>query len=82
MAHQEVTIEREGRIGILTFNRPRVLNAFNQTLMECTREAMEELRKDPAVLAIVVRGAGRSFSAGFDMKESAARAIKVMPGMP
>ena len=71
-----VLVTREGRIACLTFNRPQVLNAFNAALVEATAQAMQELAEDEAVLAIVVRGAGRCFSAGFDLKESAARGTK------
>ena len=62
-----------GRVGILTFNRPHVLNAFNGALISETNEIMDRFIKDDTILAIVVNGAGRCFSAGFDMKESAAR---------
>jgi len=62
-----------GRVGILTFNRPHVLNAFNGALISETNEIMDRFIIDDTILAIVVNGAGRCFSAGFDMKESAAR---------
>jgi len=65
----------EGRVGILTFDRPQVMNAFNGALIEATNRAMDAFISDDAVLAIIVRGEGRCFSAGFDMKESAARGI-------
>jgi enoyl-CoA hydratase len=67
-------IERRGRVAILTFNRPRVLNAFDAPLVEATVNAMAELSADDEVLAIVVRGEGRAFSAGFDLKAGAATA--------
>jgi enoyl-CoA hydratase len=62
------------RIAVLTFNRPRVLNAFDPLLIDETRAALAKLEADPTVLAIVVRGAGRAFSAGFDLKAGAATA--------
>jgi acyl-CoA synthetase (NDP forming) len=67
-----------GRVGILTLNRPHVLNAFNEALMAETTKAMAAFTADPAVLAIIVRGAGRAFSAGFDMKVSATRDLSDM----
>jgi enoyl-CoA hydratase len=70
-----VTTRIDGRIGILTLNRPRVMNAFNGALIDATNRAMDAFMNDDAVLAIIVRGEGRCFSAGFDMKESAARGI-------
>jgi hypothetical protein len=56
------TIERRGRIAIRSFNRPRVLDAFDGPLVEATTRAMSELSADEEVLAIV-RGEGRAFSA-------------------
>jgi len=76
MTDNPVKIAHEGRIGILTFNRPQVMNAFNSTLIDATNQAMTEFADDDRILAIVVHGEGRCFSAGFDMKESAQRQIK------
>ena len=76
MAEQSpVTTRIDGRVGILTFDRPHVMNAFNGALIDATNRAMDAFMNDGAVLAIVVHGAGRCFSAGFDMKESAARGV-------
>lgn len=75
MSDAPVLTRLEGRTGIVTFNRPRVMNAFNGALIEATNEAMAEMLADDRVLAIVVHGEGRCFSAGFDMKESAAKGI-------
>lgn len=71
---ETITIERRDRIAILSFNRPRVLNAFDGALVEATTKAMAELSADDRVLAIVVRGEGRAFSAGFDLKAGAVTA--------
>lgn len=81
MAHSYETIETsvDGRVGVLTFNRPKVLNAINRTLMTEVTQAMTAFIADPKILAIVLRGNGRAFSAGFDMKESAERAVKDVP---
>lgn len=65
-----VEIHVEERIGYLTFNRPKQLNAFNHALMEAATAGLKQLIDDPAVLAIVVSGSGRAFSAGFDLKEA------------
>ncbi len=64
----------EGAVGVITFNRPEVLNAFDSALIDQTGAALAAFAGDEAVSAVVVHGAGRSFSAGFDLKESAARA--------
>jgi enoyl-CoA hydratase len=62
---QTLMIERRSGVAILSFNRPRVLNAFDGPLVEATTRAMAELSADDSVLAIVVRGEGRAFSADF-----------------
>jgi enoyl-CoA hydratase len=74
MDHETITLERDERVAILTFNRPKVLNAFDPALVTQTMQAMAELGADEHVSAIVVRGAGRAFSAGFDLKAGAATA--------
>jgi len=63
----------EGRVGVLSFNRPDVLNAFNAALIGEVGRALDGFASDPAIHAIVVHGNGRAFSAGFDLKESAAK---------
>jgi enoyl-CoA hydratase len=75
MSETPVAQRIEGRVGILTFSRPEVMNAFNSELIDATHHVIERFLSDERVLAIVVHGAGRCFSAGFDMKESAARGI-------
>jgi enoyl-CoA hydratase len=75
MAYETIRLERKGRVAVLSFNRPEVLNAFNGRLVEETSDAMKALGGDESVLAIVVHGEGRAFSAGFDLKESATRQI-------
>ena len=73
MTQTYTTIETriDGRVAILSLNRPAVLNAINRTLIDEVTAAMAAFVADPQVYAIVLHGNGRAFSAGFDMKESA-----------
>jgi len=71
-----LTVERDGAIAVLTFNRPEVLNAFHNELMRETLATVAALNEDATVRVIVVRGAGRAFSPGFDLKASAARKME------
>jgi enoyl-CoA hydratase len=71
MPYGTLELRVEDAVGRLTFNRPSVLNAFDPILIAETREALAELVDDPTVGAIIVHGAGRAFSAGFDIKASA-----------
>ena len=72
MIYNTLTVEIADRIAVLTFNRPKVLNAFDGELVSETMSALAALETDDRASAIVVRGAGRAFSAGFDLKASAA----------
>lgn len=74
MTYATLTVDIAERIATLAFNRPKVLNAFDPVLVGECREALAALAADDGVAAIVVRGAGRAFSAGFDLKAGAATA--------
>ncbi len=62
--------ERDGRVAILTINRPDKLNALNQQVRDEMLAILEELKGDDSIGVIVVTGAGeKSFVAGADIKE-------------
>lgn len=61
--------EAKVSIGIVSLNRPSVLNALNHELMEELVVALEELDRDDSVRAIVLTGSDRAFAAGADIKE-------------
>lgn len=60
--------ERNGAVATITLNRPDSLNSFDQDLRLDLLEATKEARQDKSVLAVVLTGAGRCFSAGADLK--------------
>ncbi|HEU5468644.1 MAG TPA: enoyl-CoA hydratase/isomerase family protein [Steroidobacteraceae bacterium] len=62
-----VLSERRGAVALLTLNRPDKLNAINAPLIEALDAALDAAEADDGVRAIVVAGAGRAFSAGFDL---------------
>lgn len=72
MAFENLLIERDGPVTVITFNRPKVLNALNtQTLTELSA-AIAACKDDGAVRAIVLTGSGeKSFVAGADINELA-----------
>ena len=74
MTYNTLDVEIADRIAVLTFNRPKVLNAFDGELIAKRRRPLRHSRPTIAFRAIVVRGAGRAFSAGFDLKAGAATA--------
>jgi enoyl-CoA hydratase len=73
MTFDNLLLERDGAVAVVTLNRPKVLNALNnQTLAELA-SCLADLKADPAVRAIILTGAGeKSFVAGADINELAA----------
>jgi enoyl-CoA hydratase len=63
----ELTIERDGQVAIVTMNRPEKLNSFSDDMHVAMREVWEYLALDRSVRTIVLTGAGRAFSAGGDI---------------
>jgi len=63
-----VLIERKGAIGFLTLNRPEAGNAINLDLARGLRDAVDDVAADPNVRCIVLRGGGRMFCVGGDVK--------------
>jgi enoyl-CoA hydratase len=57
----------DGRLARITLNRPEKMNALSQELLFDFRAALEDLEADDSARVIIVRGAGRTFSAGYDL---------------
>ena len=62
-----VQYERRGAIAVLTLNRPDKLNAINAAMIDELSRALDTAEADDAVRVIVLAGAGKAFSAGFDL---------------
>lgn len=69
-------VERRGKVDWLTLNRPEALNAFSLQLVADLHAYFDRIHHDRSVHVVVVRGAGRAFCAGLDIKESASGAHK------
>jgi enoyl-CoA hydratase len=70
MADDEVLRVVRTRWGVrLVLDRPKVLNALNHDLVEAIDRAIDEASADPTVRVVVIEGAGRAFSAGYDLNE-------------
>lgn len=65
---QTITFAVTDRVAQLTLNRPERLNAMNKATLEEINRAMDLAEADDEVRVIVVSGAGRAFSSGFDLK--------------
>ena len=71
---ETILVEKEGRVAILTVNRPDKLNALNQQVRDETLEALAAIEKDDSIGVVVITGAGeKSFIAGADIGEFAGR---------
>jgi enoyl-CoA hydratase len=71
-----VTYAVDGRVGIVTLNRPDKLNAISPELKRALVERFHEADADAATNVVVVRAEGRSFSAGYDISPNPARAAR------
>lgn len=71
--YETITVEREDHLTWLTLNRPDSLNAMNRTLIREVREFLHGLPEDRQTRVVVLRGAGRAFCAGLDLKETGAQ---------
>ena len=72
MSFENLLLDRDGAVALLTINRPQVLNALNTPTIDELRRAVLDLKHDPAVRVIIITGAGeKSFVAGADINELA-----------
>ena len=72
MAFDNLLLERDGAVAVVTINRPKVLNALNAQTLDELRRVMLELKHDDGVRVVLLTGAGeKSFVAGADINELA-----------
>ena len=72
--NEPVLLEEDlGLIRRLTLNRPEVLNALSTELVDALSDALKRAAADDGPRVLVIRGAGRAFCAGYDLKEEAER---------
>lgn len=69
-ADAEILFERRGRIGLVTLDRPAALNALTEAMVVALAEKLRKWQHDDAVAAVVVRGNGRAFCAGGDVRRA------------
>jgi enoyl-CoA hydratase len=67
MSESLVLIETRGRVGLLTLNRPKALNALNDALMDELGQALLDFEKDDSIGAVVITGSEKAFAAGADI---------------
>ena len=67
MTYEHIIVETRGRVGLITLNRPKALNALNDALMDELGEALARLDADEGIGAIVLTGNEKAFAAGADI---------------
>ncbi|WP_331744221.1 enoyl-CoA hydratase [Kitasatospora sp. NBC_01300] len=67
--YETILVERKGRVGLITLDRPKALNALNTLLMNEVVQAATEFDRDQEIGALVITGSEKAFAAGADIKE-------------
>ncbi|MEI6001878.1 enoyl-CoA hydratase [Paraburkholderia bengalensis] len=67
MAFENILVETRGRVGLITLNRPKALNALNDALMDELGVALRAFDSDENIGAIVITGSEKAFAAGADI---------------
>ncbi len=73
MAFENIIVERDDAVGIITLNRPAALNALSSPLMGELMQALSEFEDDDRIGCLVLTGNERAFAAGADIKEMQTR---------
>jgi enoyl-CoA hydratase/carnithine racemase len=71
--YQEILYEKQRSGVLITLNRPEALNAITRPMLKELHNALDEAEADPEIRAIVLTGAGRAFSSGFDQRSTGGR---------
>ncbi|WP_277051937.1 enoyl-CoA hydratase [Zestomonas thermotolerans] len=71
MSYETLLVEVRERVGLITLNRPKALNALNSQLIAELNQALAQLDADPGIGCVVITGSAKAFAAGADIKEMA-----------
>ncbi len=77
MDYDNIIVDTRGKVGVITLNRPKAMNALSAALIEELEQALDGFEADPEIGAIVLTGSEKAFAAGADIKEMQA---KTWPG--
>lgn len=81
MNSETLLFELTGHVAVMTLNRPAVRNAMNRELRQALVEALQRVRADAEIRVAILTGAGRTFSAGADLKERAQGGTAAVPSV-
>lgn len=68
MIYETLVLDKKERMATLTLNRPQSMNAMNGLMMKEIADALEDVQKDETIQVLLIKGEGRAFSAGGDIK--------------
>ena len=69
MAYEHITVDRRGRVGLITLNRPKALNALNSALIGELNAVLDSFEAEEEIGAVVITGNEKAFAAGADITE-------------
>ncbi|MBB3769685.1 enoyl-CoA hydratase [Angulomicrobium tetraedrale] len=69
MAYDNILVETNGHVGVITLHRPKALNALNGALIAELGTALDGFEADPGIGCLVLTGSERAFAAGADIRE-------------
>ncbi len=67
MSYENIIVETRGKVGLITLNRPKALNALNDALVDELGDALGKFEADEAIGAMVITGSEKAFAAGADI---------------
>jgi enoyl-CoA hydratase len=73
MEYRNLRVEKRGRVGLITLDRPQALNALCDALVDELGHALDDLEGDPGIGCLVITGSDKAFAAGADIKEMQGR---------
>jgi enoyl-CoA hydratase len=78
MDYETILVETRGKVGLITINRPKALNALNSQVLSELLACTKAFEADPNIGAIVLTGSEKAFAAGADIKEMQSRTYAEM----
>ncbi|MFC1671188.1 enoyl-CoA hydratase/isomerase family protein, partial [Spirochaetota bacterium] len=67
--YETIIVEKKDRLCTITLNRPKVMNAFSEVMINELLDAQAEIQKDESITVVILTGAGKAFQAGADIEE-------------
>ena len=67
MTYENIIVETRGKVGLITLNRPKAMNALNDSLIDEIGVALDGFEADPGIGCMVITGSEKAFAAGADI---------------